>query len=142
MNCFFRWTEVQLPPAYAGGSHPFKEELLSISAVRNGRARVLALTSEGEDWLSRGVQVVGQKTWICGVPEGDSAFRWYPFPALPCRALDSSVPPGLVCFKEEDVVISAVRHGRARLFLFTSEGGRAGFEIGIEANQQVGCGVP
>jgi hypothetical protein len=33
-------------------------------------------------------------------PKGDLGFRWFPFPALPCRALDSSVPPGLVCGKD------------------------------------------
>jgi hypothetical protein len=27
-------------------------------------------------------------------PKGDSVSRWFPFPALPCRALDSSVPFG------------------------------------------------
>ena len=41
---------------------------------------------------------------VVASPEGDSAFRWYPFPALPCRALDSSVPPELVLLQRGRVV--------------------------------------
>src|SRR5580704_412350 len=47
-------TDVSGPQRNAcpGTLNPFKEELLSISAVRNGRASVLALTSEGGEWIS------------------------------------------------------------------------------------------
>src|SRR5271165_5714482 len=33
-------------------------------------------------------------------PKRGLGFRCFPFPALPCRALDSSVPSGLVCGRD------------------------------------------
>jgi hypothetical protein len=73
---------------------------LSISAGRRGRARLFLFTSEGGmDWsknMDLRLELRRTNKLVVASPEGDSAFRWYPFPALPCRALDSFVPSGLV----------------------------------------------
>jgi hypothetical protein len=85
---------------------------LSISAVPHGRAIVLAFTREGRRffWSSRcsrvnmdlRLELRRTSKLVVASPKRGLGFLCIPFPALPCRAQDSSVPPGLVCAKGRD----------------------------------------
>jgi hypothetical protein len=50
----------------------------------------------------RPIRALRPRKLVVPSPKGDLGFRWFPFPPLPCRVLDSSVPSGTGLRKGSD----------------------------------------